>query len=96
MGNLSLNPAAKADTDWWTRDRDPFVKPARIAEQVRVHSRTVERCLQRLEEKGLVKRPAPCTIDSGRVAWPMCLTPHAGSRVQIAQILPRSARTGAS
>lgn len=74
---------------WWTRDRDPFPRPARIAEQMGVHRRTVERSLQGLEEKGLLKRLEPRRVDSGRVVWPISLTPLAVSLEQIAGILAR-------
>ncbi|MXY67312.1 MAG: helix-turn-helix domain-containing protein [Acidobacteriia bacterium] len=72
---------------WWRHDRDPFPRPARIAAQMGVHRRTVERCLRRLEEKGLLKRLEPRRTDSGRVVWPISLTPLAVSLEQIAEIL---------
>ena len=74
---------------WWSRDRHPFPRPARIAKQMGVHRRTVERSLQGLEEKGLLKRLAPRRTDSGRVVWPISLTPLATSLEQIAEILAR-------
>ena len=70
---------------WWTPDRDPFPRPARIAEQMGVHRRTVERALQGLEKKGLVKRLRPQQISSGRVVQPISLTPLAASLGKIAE-----------
>lgn len=61
---------------WWTRDQDPYPRPARIAEQMGVTRRSVERCLQGLEKKGLIERLDPRKI-SGRVARPISLLPLA-------------------
>ena len=72
---------------WWTRDQDPYPRLAPIAEQMGVHRRTVERSLQSLEAKGLVKRLGQRTIDSGRIAQPIRLAPLAASLEQIAETL---------
>ena len=52
-----------------------------------VHRRTVEQCLGRLEEKGLLKRLEPRKTDSGRVVRPISVTSLAVSLEQIAEIL---------
>lgn len=52
-----------------------------------VHGRTVEQCLGKLEEKGLLKRLEPRNTDSGSVVWPINLTSHAVSLEQIAGVL---------
>ena len=96
MGNFSLNLDDRADKDWWTRDRDPLPKPERNAEQIGVRRRTVERCLEGLQGKRLVKRRGPCRIDSGRVIWPTGPTRLAASLEQITGILVRRVRKGVS
>ena len=78
---------------WWTRDQDPFPRPTRIAEQMGLHRRSVERCLKRLEEKGLIARPGRHTISSGRTVWPISLSPLAAYLGQIAKRLPEKVQS---
>ena len=86
--NLGLSPAdvvilLHLNRYWWTRDQDPYPRPARIAEQMGVTRRSVERCLQGLEKKGLIERRDPRKI-SGRVARPISLLPLAERLGQLA------------
>ena len=60
---------------WWEPDRDPHPRPVRIAAQIGVHKRSVERSLKSLEEKGLIERPGPRKEPNGNVVWPINLRP---------------------
>ena len=59
---------------WWTRDQDPYPSSVLIAKQMGLHLRSVERHLQRLEEKGLILRLASRRT-SGKVVRPISLIP---------------------
>ena len=72
---------------WWTRDQDPYPSPARIATQMGLHVRSVERCLKRLEARGVLRRSQPRQISSGRTVRPVSLLPLARSLAQIADHL---------
>lgn len=76
LSNTDLVVLLHVNRFWWTRDQDPFPKPARIAAQMGVHRRSVERCLKRLEQKGLVRRTGPRETSSG-VVRPISLLPLA-------------------
>lgn len=41
---------------WWDRENLPFTRAITIARRIGVTPRTVQRCLEKLEEKGLVLR----------------------------------------
>lgn len=68
---------------WWTRNQDPYPKASRIAEQMGVTRRSVERCLLGLEQKGLIERRDPRKI-SGKTARPISLLPLVERLGQIA------------
>ena len=72
---------------WWTRDQNPYPSTARIAEQMGLHVRSVERCLNRLEAKGAIRRLQPRQISPGRTVRPVSLLPLARSLAQIAKHL---------
>ena len=76
LSNTDLVVLLHVNRFWWTRDQDPFPKPAHIAAQMGVHRRSVERCLKRLEQKGLIKRTEPRETPSG-VVRPISLLPLA-------------------
>ena len=85
LSNMDLVILLHLNRMWWTREADPFPRPARIAAQMGVHRRSVERCLKGLEEKGLIKRPGPRKdASTGRVVWPISLRPLAAFLVSIA------------
>ena len=62
---------------WWSRDRAPFSRPVLIAEKMGVHRRTVERSLERMEKKGLLKRLRPKSTERGSIIRPFSLIPLA-------------------
>ena len=61
---------------WWKCDQNPYPSATLIAKQMGLHLRSVERHLQRLEEKGLILRLAAHKI-SGKVVRPISLIPLA-------------------
>ena len=69
---------------WWDRDQHPYPRPERIAEQMGLHARSVERCLKRLESKGMIHRMSPRYIQGGTSVRPISLLPLAESLAQIA------------
>ena len=93
LSNTDLVVLLHLNRRWWTRDEDPFPRPARIATQMGIHRRSVERCLKRLEEKGLIKRPGPRQTASGRIVWPISIRPLAEYLSQIARHLPYEAQS---
>jgi predicted transcriptional regulator len=44
---------------WWAKGERPFISPARIAKRMSVTTRTVERHLRKLEQRGFIRRYAP-------------------------------------
>lgn len=50
---------------WWTADNLPHPRPSSIARRMDVTTRTVERAIQSLERKGLVKR-LPADPENGK------------------------------
>ena len=69
---------------WWTRNQNPYPSTARIAEQMGLHPRSVERCLNRLMAKGVIRRLDPRPISPGRTVRPLSLLPLARSLERIA------------
>ena len=69
---------------WWERDQHPYPRPERIAEQMGLHARSVERCLKRLERKGMIRRMSPRYLQGGTSVRPISLLPLAESLAQIA------------
>ena len=58
---------------WWRREKTPYPRPARIAQKMGVHRRTVERCLASLETKKLIERQEPRRNRAGLVVRPISL-----------------------
>ena len=92
QGNLGLSATdvvvlLHINRFWWTRDQDPYPSTARIAEQMGLHVRSVERCLNRLEAKGVIRRLLPRQISPGRTVRPVSLLPLARSLALIAERL---------
>lgn len=69
---------------WWTRDQDPFPRTTRIAEQMGLRDGSVERCLNRLEAKGVICRLQPRQVPRDRTVRPISLLPLARSLALIA------------
>lgn len=69
---------------WWTPDRDPHPRPGLIADQMGLHRRTVERSLQRIEQKGLVTRKRADKTDGHSGVFPVSLAPLANRLTAIA------------
>ena len=92
QGNLGLSTTdivvlLHVNRYWWTRDQNPYPSTTRIAEQMGLHARSVERCLKRLEAKGVIRRLEPRQISPGRMVRPISLLPLARSLAQIAERL---------
>lgn len=97
QGNLGLSATdvvvlLHVNRFWWTRDQDPYPSTTRIAEQMGLHVRSVERCLNRLEAKGVVRRLQPRQISPGRTVRPVSLLPLARSLARIAERLDEKRR----
>ena len=87
--NLGISPTTLVvllhiNRYWWKRDQDPYPSSTLIAKQMGLHLRSVERHLQRLEEKGLILRLASRRI-SGKVVRPISLIPLAEHLNRIAK-----------
>lgn len=50
---------------WWKADSFPHPRPSVIAKRMGVSTRTVERAIQSLEDKGLIRRLPPEKKDAG-------------------------------
>ena len=61
---------------WWKFDQNPYPSATLIADQMGLHIRSVERHLQHLEEKGLIRRLGARKI-SGKLVRPISLIPLA-------------------
>ena len=90
QGNLGLSTTdivvlLHLNRYWWTRDQHPYPSPTRIAGQMGLHPRSVERCLKRLAAKGAIRRLAPHQTPSGRTVRPVSLLPLAESLTRIAE-----------
>ena len=77
---------------WWQRDGDPLPKPARIAAQIDVHRRSVERSLKKLEQRGLIEQKGPQETSSG-IVRPTSLLPLANTLVRKADQLRSANRS---
>ena len=89
QGNLGLSATdivvlLHVNRYWWTRDQNPYPSTARIAAQMGLHERSVERCLKRLEAKGAIQRLNSLQTSSGRPVRSISLKPLARSLARIA------------
>lgn len=69
---------------WWSVGNHPFPSPDRIAEQMGLHRRSVQRCFSRLETKGLIQRLRLRALSNGSVVRPISLVPLADALRKIA------------
>lgn len=100
QGHLGLSPTEivvllHLHKYWWTRDQNPYPSPTLIAEQMDLHPRSVERCLKRLEAKGMIQNLEPIEI-SGRMVRPVSLVPLTKALNKIAERLEGEQRQGRS
>jgi len=70
QGQLRLTPSElsvllQVLSFWWFRDRPPFPKTGVIAKRIGVSVRTVMRCLDSMEKKGLLTRYKGEAVEGG-------------------------------
>jgi len=56
INNTELVVLLNITLHWWMHDKWPFPRPSNIASRMGVSTRTVERAIEGLEEKGILER----------------------------------------